>query len=69
MHTLIIKTFLLQAINFSQLVLIRAIQFSISIDFLCILLNVTSVLFQTIQLRVVQFQSQKLFYYKQCSLA
>ena len=33
-HRLIVKTFLFQAIQFSQTVLIQAIQFSISIDFL-----------------------------------
>ena len=46
------KTFLFQAIHLSQTVLIQTIQFSISIDFVYTLLNVKTVLFQTIQFRV-----------------
>ena len=43
------KTFLFQAIQFSQTVLIQTIQFSISIDFIHTQLNVKTVLFQAIQ--------------------
>ena len=39
-HNLIVKTFLFQAIQFSQTVLIQWIQFSISIDFVYTQLNV-----------------------------
>ena len=52
------KTFLFQAIQFSQKVLIQPIKLSISIDFLCTRLNVKSVLFQAIQFSInVQFSS------------
>ena len=54
-HSLIFKTFLFQAFQFSQKILIQTIQFSISIDFLHTQLNVKTVLFQTIQFNI-QFQ-------------
>ncbi len=43
------KTFLFQAIQFSQAVLIQLIHFSISTDFIYTQLNVKTVLHQTIQ--------------------
>ncbi len=43
------KTFLFQAIQFIQTVLIQLIQFSIRTDFVYLLLNVKIVLYQTIQ--------------------
>ena len=46
------KTFLFQAIQFSQTVLIQTIQFSLSIVFVHTQLNVKTVLFQTIQFSV-----------------
>ena len=46
------KTFLFQAIQFSQTVLIQTIQFSISIDFVHSQLNVKAVLFQVIQFSI-----------------
>ena len=56
MHSSTVKTFPIQAIQFSQTVQIQTIQFSISIVF------VKTVLFQTIQ-----FSIQKQFYFKQFS--
>ena len=44
-HSLLIKTFLFQAIQFIQTVLIQPIQFSISIDFIYTQLNVKTVLY------------------------
>ena len=46
------KTFLFQAIQFSQTDLIKTIQFSISIVFVYTQLNVKTVLFQTIQFSI-----------------
>ena len=46
------KTFLFQAIQFSQTVLIQTIHFSISIDFVYTQLNVKTVLYITIQFSV-----------------
>ena len=46
------KTFLFQATQFIQRVLIEQIQFSISTDFAYILLNVKTVLYSIIQLSV-----------------
>ena len=46
------KTFLFQAIQFSQIVLTQTIQFSISIDFVYTQLKVITVLFQTIKFSV-----------------
>ena len=46
------KTFLFQANRFSQTALIQTIQFSISIVFVNIQLNVKTVLFQTIQFSI-----------------
>ena len=46
------KTFLFQAIQFSQTVLIQTIQFSISIVFVYTQLDVKIVLFQTIQFSI-----------------
>ena len=46
------KTFLFQAIQLSQTVLIQTIQFSMSIEFVHTQLNVKTVLFQTIQFSV-----------------
>ena len=43
-HSLIVKTFLFQAIQFIQAVLIQLIQFSISTDFVYTQLNVKTVL-------------------------
>ena len=53
--SLIVKTFLFQAIQFNQKDLIQTIQFSISIDFVHTQLNVKTVLFWIIQFSVVQF--------------
>ena len=47
-HSLIVKTFLFQAIQFSQTVLIQPIWFNISIVFVYTQLNVKTVLFQAI---------------------
>ena len=44
-YSLIVKTFLFQAIQFSQAVLLQLIQFSISTDFACTQLNVKIVLY------------------------
>ena len=44
-YSLIVKTFLFQAIQFSQEVLIQLIQFSISTDFVYTQLNVKTVLY------------------------
>ena len=66
------KTFLFQANQFSQTVLIQAIQFSICIDFVYTQLNVKTVLFQIILFSVstlVQFQCQKQVHFKQFNLA
>ncbi len=63
------KTFLFQAIQFSQTVLIQTIQFSISIDFVYTQLNVKTVLFQTIQFSISTVSMSKQFYFKQFSLA
>ena len=46
------KTFLFQAIQFSQTVLIQPIHFSISVDFVYTQLNFKTVLFQTIHFSV-----------------
>ena len=46
------KTFLFQAIKFSQTILIQTIQFSISIDFVYTQLNVKTVIFQIIQFSI-----------------
>ena len=54
------KTFLFQAIQFSQTVPIQTIQFSISMDFVYIELNVKTVLFQTIQLSVSTVSMSKI---------
>ena len=43
-YSLIVKTFLFQAIQFSQAILIQLIQFSISTDFVYTQLNVKTVL-------------------------
>ena len=52
------KTFLFQAIQFSQKILIQTIQFSISIDFVYTQWNVKIVLFQAIQFSIsMQFTS------------
>ena len=44
-YSLIVKTFLFQAIQFSQAVLIQLIQFSIITDFVYTQLNVKTVLY------------------------
>ena len=54
------ETFLFQAIQFNQIVLIQSNQFSLSIDFVYTQLNVRTFLFQTIQ-----FSIQKHFSFKQ----
>ena len=52
------KTFLFQAIQFRQTVLIQPIQFNISIDFVYPQSNVRTVLFQVIQFSIsTQFSS------------
>ena len=52
------KTFLFQAIQFIQTVLILPIHFSISIDFVYKQLNVKTVLIQTIQFSIsIQFST------------
>ena len=57
MYSLIGKTFLFQAIQFSQAVLIQLIQFSISTDFVYTQLNVKTVLCWTIQFSIsMQFK-------------
>ena len=58
------KTFLFQAIQFSQTVLIQPLQFGLRIDFAYTQLNVKTVPFQTIQ-----FSIQKHLHFKQFSLA
>ena len=59
LHGLIVKIFLFQAIQFSQRVLIWPIQFSISIDFVYIQLNVKIILIQTIPFSIsTQFKYQ-----------
>ena len=52
MHSLIVKTFLFQAIQFSQTVLLQTIQLSMRIVFVYTQLNVKTILFQTIQFSV-----------------
>ena len=51
-HSSIVKSILLQAIQYSQIVLILTIQFSISIVFVFTQLNIITVLFWTIQFSV-----------------
>ena len=63
------KTFLFQDIQFSQTLHIQTFQFSISLFFLYILLNVKTVLFKTNQFNVEQFRCQRLLYFKQFDLA
>ena len=76
------KTFLFQAIQLNQTVLIHTIQFSISIVFVYTQLNVKTVPFQRIQFSVstfamsktvlfqtIQFSIQKQFHFKQFCLA
>ena len=58
------KTFIFQAIQFTQKVLIQAIYFIISGVFVYTQLNVKTVLFQTIQFSIFLFQWQKQFYFK-----
>ena len=58
-YSLIEKTFLFQAIRFSQAVLIQLIQFSISTDFIYPQLNVKTVLYYTIQVSVSTFSISK----------
>ncbi len=49
-NSLIVKTFLFRAIQFSQAILLQLIQFSISTDFVYTRLNDQTVLFLTIQI-------------------
>ena len=58
-HGLIVKTFLFQAIQFSQTVRIQLIQFSISSDFLYTQVNVKTVPYQTIQFSVSKVSMSK----------
>ena len=59
MSTQLSKTFLFQAIQFSQTVLNQTSQFSISRVFVYMQLNVKTILFQTIQFSIsTQFTSQ-----------
>ena len=60
------KTFLFQAVLFSQIVLI---QLSISIDILYTELEVKTVLYQTIQFTVSTVSMSKHFHFKQFGLA
>ena len=54
-----VKTFLFQAIQFSQTVLIQTIKFSISTVFVHTQLNVKTALFQTVQFSMsTQFKYQ-----------
>ena len=53
------KTFLFQAIRFSQTVLIQTIQFRVSIFFVHTQLNAKTVLFQTIQFSVGKVSMSK----------
>ena len=58
------EIFLFQAIQFSQIVLIQTILFSISIDFVYTQLNVKTVLFQTIQFSVSTVSMSKTVSFK-----
>ena len=49
-HSLIVKSFLFRAIQFSQTVIFQPIQFSLSIDFVYQKLNVQTVLFKQFSL-------------------
>ena len=53
------KTFLFQAFQFIQTVIIQPIQFSIKIDFVYTQLNVKTVLYQTIQFSVSRVSMSK----------
>ena len=64
-----VKTFLFQAIQFSQTLLFQLIPFCISIVFVYTQLNVKIVLFQTTQFSVSTVSMSKQFYFKQFSLA
>ena len=62
-HSLIVKTFLFQVIQFSQTVLIQTIQFSKSVVFVPTKLNVEAVLFKTIQFSIItQFKCQTVLF-------
>ena len=63
------KTFLFQAIQFSQTFLIKTIQFRANIVFVHTQLNVKTVLFQTIQFSVSTVLTLKKFYFKQLTFA
>ena len=56
MHSLIVKTFLFQAIQFCQTILIQTIPFSISIDFVYKQVNVKQFYFKLFILAWVQFE-------------
>ena len=58
-YSLIVKTFLFQAIQFSQAVLIQLILFNISTDFVYTQLNVKTVLYQTNQFSVSRVSISK----------
>ena len=76
MHSLIIKTFLFQTIQFIQTVLIQLIQFSVSIDFvytvkcqkvpyITIQFSVNTVsMSKTVQFQIIQFSISTQFKYK-----
>ena len=66
-HTLS-KTFLFQATQFSQTVLIQTIQFSMSIDFVYTQLISKQFYFKQLSFALVQFQCLKQFHFKQFSL-
>ena len=53
------KTFLFQAIQFNQTILIQTIQFSISIDFVYTQLNVKTILYETIQFSISTLSMSK----------
>ena len=71
MSILLSKTFLFQAIQFSQMVLIKTIQLSISIVLFQTQLNVKTVLFQTIQFSISPVSMSKTVPFQtiQCSVS
>ena len=58
-YSLIVKTFLFEAIQFTQAVLIQLIKFSISTDFVYTQLNVKKVLFKAIQFSLSRVSKSK----------
>ena len=69
-HSLIVKTFLFQIIQFSQTVVIRLIQFSMGIDFLYTQLYIETVLYETIQFSIsTQFKCKYSLIVKNISIS